>query len=105
MQETTVQKKQRSGSGGVILAVTAAIITIQVVVDIVMGGEAEYFNAYATLMQLTAWLHGRTPDVPLIAGQEQLGGWALPLATAVLFGLPLLISTLLVKVWRQVIRR
>ncbi|MCB9006293.1 MAG: hypothetical protein H6656_02755 [Ardenticatenaceae bacterium] len=104
MQETAIQTAKRSGSGWVIGGLTAVFITIQLIIDTIMGGEAEYFNAHATLLQLTSWLHGRSPDVPMIAGQEQLGSWALPLATAVLFGLPLLVSTLLVKTWQRLTR-
>lgn len=102
MKETAVRNKGRFGSGWLIGALTVTLIALQVLIDVVMGSEAEYFNAHATLLQLTSWLHGRSPDVPLIAGQEQLGAWALPLATAVLFGVPLLVSTLLVTVWQWI---
>lgn len=59
---------------------------------LLLGGKAEYFNAHATLKQLTVWLHGQPPAPPMIAGQERLGVWALPLATLVLFSGPLLVA-------------
>ena len=105
MQETTIYQEKTSRTGWVIGGRTAVFITLQLIIDIIMGGEAEYFNAHATILQLTSWLHGRSPDVPMIAGQEQLGGWALPLATAVLMGVPLLVSTLLVKGWQWIRRQ
>ena len=105
MQNTTNQQTRKVKTGWIIGGLTAVFITIQAIIDSVMGGEAEYFNAHATLTQLTSWLHGRSPEVPMIAGQEQLGGWALPLATAVLIGLPLLVSTLIVKVGQWILRR
>jgi hypothetical protein len=102
MKETAIRNRGRSGTGWLIGVLTVTLITVQILIDVVMGSEAEYFNAHATLLQLTSWLHGRSPDVPLIAGQEQLGAWALPLATAVLFGVPLLVSTLMVTVWQRI---
>lgn len=105
MQKITNQQARKVKTGWIIVGLMAVFITIQVFIDIIMGGEAEYFNAHATLIQLTTWLHGRSPEVPMIIGQEQLGGWALPLATAVLIGIPLLISSLLVTTWHWLTRR
>ena len=105
MQNTANRQARKVKTGWIIGGLTAVFITIQITIDILMGGEAEYFNAHATLMQLTSWLTGNSPEVPLIMGQEQLGGWALPLATAVLIGLPLLVSTLIVKVGQWILRR
>lgn len=110
MQKVKVQKEigqeeGRFGSGWVVGGLAALLIAVQIGIDVVMGSEAEYFNAHATVLQLTVWLHGHAPTEPLIAGQEQLGNWALPLATAVLFGLPLLVSSLLVKAWQWFARR
>lgn len=105
MKDITIDQEKTSRTGWLIGGLTAVLITIQIIIDTLMGGEAEYFNAQATVLQLTIWLHGRSSNVPMIAGQEQLGGWALPLATAVLLSVPLLVSTLLVKTWQWLSRR
>lgn len=106
MQNVNVsQKKSENFSKKAVLILTMVFIAIQIIIDLIMGHEAEYFNAHATVIQLTSWIHGRTADAPMIIGQSQLGRWALPAATAVLIGVPLLISTLLVKVWYWITQR
>lgn len=81
-------------------ALTAALIAVQTGIDLLMGGEAEYFNAHATLTRLTQWMHGRPPHAPMIYGEAALGPLALPLATLVLIGGPLLVSLLIIRLVR-----
>lgn len=101
----TAGQESRIRTSRLIVGLSVTLMLVQVGIDIVMGHEAEYFNAHATLLQLTSWLHGQSPTAPMIAGQARLGGWALPLATGVWVGLPLLVSTLLVKAGAWVARR
>ena len=63
-----------------------------------MGGEAEYFNAYATLMKLTQWIHGQAPSAPMIYKETELGIFALPAATGVLIVVPLFIALIIVNI-------
>jgi hypothetical protein len=81
------------------------IIAIQTFVDAFMGGEAEYFNAFATLTKLTQWIHGQPPAAPMIYREQDLGVLALPLATTVLIGVPLLMAAIIVQIGRAVPRR
>lgn len=81
-----------------VLAIASAIIAIQTAIDLIMGGTAEYFNAHATLTGLTKWVHGNSPTAPMIYREEELGALALPLATAVLIGVPLLVATVIVRI-------
>jgi uncharacterized membrane protein YdjX (TVP38/TMEM64 family) len=83
--------------GWKILTIASAIVAIQTAIDLIMGGEAEYFNAHATLTGLTKWIHGNSPTAPMIYREEELGMLALPLATAVLIGVPMLVATLIVQ--------
>jgi hypothetical protein len=87
----------RRGRWWKILAIAAGLIGLQAGIDLVMGGQAEYFNAHATLTQLTKWVHSRTPSEPMIYRQQELGALALPIATLVLFGAPLLVAYVLVR--------
>lgn len=83
-----------------IAGISILIILIQLSIDAIMGGEAEYFNAYATVTNLTTWLHGYTAAVPMIYKQEELGMWALPAAMVILIGIPITISILLLRIYR-----
>lgn len=87
----------------VILAVV--ILTIQVVIDIILGADAEYFNAWATLVRLTYPLHLQTIDAPMIHAQDALGVFALPVATLVMIGGPLLAASLVLGGWRLIRQR
>lgn len=99
MENIITNIKQLWGLHGLI---TFLIITIQILIDRFMGAHAEYFNAYATVQNLTHWIHGRSAEHPMIYGQDQLGLWALPLATTVLVVAPFLLATLIVQIFGRI---
>ncbi len=71
-------------------------------IDKIMGAEAEYFNAYATVQNLTQWMHGQVAENPMIYQQDRLGMWALPLATGVMVATSFSLAVLLVQIFAQV---
>ncbi len=82
--------------------VTLLIIITQIVIDKIMGAEAEYFNAYATVQNLTQQIHGQVAENPMIYQQDKLGIWALPLATGVMVAGSFSLAVLLVQIFAQV---
>lgn len=98
MSHSSQKNEHRQHSWRTIGAITIAIIAVQAAIDLIMGHEAEYFNAYATLAKLTQWVHGQSPTAQMIYKEEELGSLALPLATFILIGFPLLLAVVIVRV-------
>ncbi len=82
--------------------ITLLIIITQIVIDKMMGAEAEYFNAYATAQNLTQWIHGQVANNPMIYRQDKLGMWALPLATIVMVAGSFSLAVVLVQIFARV---
>ncbi len=79
-----------------LLALSLMALAIQVLVDLVLGDTAEYFNAARVFMAWKELLSGGDPQaISFLAGQEKLGPMALPAGTAILFLQPILYGGLI----------
>lgn len=74
-----------------LLTLALLALAIQVTIDVAMGDHAEYFNAARVFVAWKELLAGGNPlDIAFLKGQEQMGGMALPVATAILFIQPII---------------
>jgi len=72
-----------------LLVLAFVALAIQIVIDAAMGDTAEYFNAARVFVAWREVFAGRDPlGVSFLAGQEKLGGFALPIGTVILLVQP-----------------